>query len=250
MQMRRVLSGVVVCLSAAAGVTAQEATGYVFATYYRCDEAKEARADAIFKETLTPLLDKQVKAGTLAGYGWGRHWLGGGWRRMGYMTGTSLDKMVDARSAYFAELEAQHKAAGDEFAAACSGHDDYLWRVAAASQPADAVGRNRAAVGVSTYFECDPSREDEVDAIVKTAFAPIMSQHVKDGKISSWSWLAHVVGGRARRVLVIDAANHKAALGYWSGLSGALAQAQPGLSTRFSEICSAHSDYIWELGAN
>jgi len=249
MHSRAVWAGVLAGLLMATVVSAQETTAYVFGTYYRCSEATEARADAIYKETVAPAVAKQVQAGHFTTAGWARHWMGGEWRRLEYFTGSNLDAMVDARDAYIEELMSQHAAANEEFSTICSSHDDYVWRVAASSQAPDTAGRSRAAVGVSTYFQCD-SREDEADAIVKTAFAPVLNQHMKDGKIANWSWLEHAIGGKYRRALVLDLADHKAAVNYWNGLAASLAKAQPELSRRFGEICSSHSDYIWDLGDN
>jgi hypothetical protein len=246
MHTRRISVCAAALLVTAAVVSAQEATSFVFGTYFRCNEAKEDRADAIYKETVGPILDKQVKAGHLATHGWSRHWMGGEWRRLEYLIGTDLNTMVAARDAYIDELIKQHAAAAEEFSSICPSHDDYVWTLGATSQTPDNMGRARPPVAASTYFQCD-SREDEADAIVKTAFAPVFNQQVKDGKIASWTWLKHVMGGKYRRALVLDGASHAALLTFWSGVSPALEAAQPQLSRRFSEICSSHSDYIWDV---
>lgn len=246
MHIRRVSVCAAAVLLAASVVSAQEASSFVFATYYRCSEATEARADAIFKEMAAPVLDKQVKAGHLLRYGWSRHWMGGEWRRLEYMIGTDMNTMVAARDAYIDELMKQNAASLEEFSAICPSHDDYVWTAGATSQAPDAVAANRPPVGSTTYFQCD-SNEDEADAIVKTAFAPVLNQQVKDGKIASWTWLKHVMGGKYRRALVLDGASHAAVLSFWNSFSPALDKAQPELGRRFSEICSSHSDYIWDL---
>jgi hypothetical protein len=239
-----------VLLAAPAFAAEAEKPALVFGTYYRCNQATEERADDIFKDTLAPLLKQEVAAGRLTAFGWSKHWLGGEWRRLEYMIGTDMDAMVDARKSYIDKLNAgELKKAGDEFSALCPSHDDYIWSTAAGSQPATAVGRTRPAVGMTTYFQCD-SREDEADAIVKTAFAPIMNQHVKDGKIASWIWLRHIMGGKYRRALVVDGADHKSMLKYWASLTQALDAQQPELSRSFGQICSSHSDYVWDLSAN
>jgi hypothetical protein len=249
MHIRKVSLWALATVVAAPLVSAQEMpTTYVFGTYYRCSEAKEARADAIFKETMAPILDKEVKAGHLLTYGWSRHWMGGDWRRLEYFIGKDIATMVDARDAYIAELMKDHATATDEFGGICPSHDDYVWTTGATSQTPESVGRSRPPVGASTYFQCD-SNEDEADAIVKSAFAPVMNQHVKDGKIASWTWLKHVVGGKYRRALVMDGASHKALLDYWMALNPALEKAAPEMSERFSAICSSHSDYIWDVSS-
>lgn len=236
----------VVCLTAPV-VMAQDARTYVVATYYRCNQATETRADAIYEETVAPLVRKEIEGGRLVASGWARHWLGGEWRRLEYLGGTDLGAIVDARDAIIGELMAAHAKAGDEFSAICPSHDDYVWSSVASSQPPGEVARERAKVAMSTYFECD-SREKEADAIVKTAFAPVLNAHVKEGRIAFWNWLEHVAGGEYRRLLVLDGADHKSVLGYWNAFDRALEEAQPELSRRFTDICHAHTDYIWDLG--
>jgi len=228
-----------------AGGLAQAQDAYILATYYRCTEAKEKRADELFKQTAAPLLEKQVKAGRLTTFGWGRHWFGGAWRRMEYAVGSNLDQMIDARNEYIKDFT-QNAAAAEEFGVICSSHDDYLWRRVASSQAPAALAQYRPAIAMSTYFQCE-SNEEEADAIVKAAYAPVLNQHVKEGKIAAWSWLEHVMGGLARRALVIDAASHKAALGYWAALAKTLEASSPEASKKFGSICHSHTDYVWDL---
>ena len=83
---------------------------------------------------------------------------------------------------------------------------------------------------------------------MKTAFAPVLNAHVKEGKIASWNWLRHVAGGEYRRLLVIDGTDHAALLEYWNTMDQALEESQPELSRRFNEICSSHTDYVWDIG--
>jgi hypothetical protein len=233
-------------LSAAVS-SAQEVKTYVVGTYYRCSEATETRADAIYKSTFAPLVKKQIDAGKLVAAGWARHWLGGEWRRLEYVTGTDLGAIVSARDAMIAEMMGPQLKLSEEFSAICSSHDDYIWSSVASSQALDAVARERSKVVMSTYFECD-SREKEADAIVKAAFAPVLNAHVKEGKIARWNWMEHVAGGKYRRILVLDGADHKSLLSYWSAFSPAVEAAQPELSRRFSDICHSHSDYVWDMG--
>lgn len=234
------------CLAASA-VGAQDTQTFVAGTYYRCDMASEDRADEIYKETIAPIVQKQVDAGKLAASGYARHWMGGEWRRLEYIGATSLSTLVEAREAIIGELIGPASEAAKEFDTICPGHDDYIWTSVASSQAPEAVARDRAKVAMSTYFVCD-SREKEADAIVKSAFAPVMNAHVKEGKIASWNWLQHVAGGEYRRILVIDAADHISVLDYWNALDQALTDAQSELSQRFTEICPSHTDYIWDMG--
>jgi hypothetical protein len=234
-----------VCLAASA-VGAQDTETYVFGMYYKCKVGSEDRADAIYKETIVPLIQKQIDGKVLAAAGWGRHWLGGEWRRLSYTGATSLSALVEARQAVIGEMTEAQKKAGEEFNSICPSHDDYIWSSVASSQAPDAVARDRTKVAMSTYFVCD-SREKEADAIVKSVFAPVMNAHVKEGKIASWNWLEHVAGGKYRRILVIDATDHASVLNYWNAFDQALIDAQPELSQRFTDICPSHTDYIWDM---
>ena len=240
--------GLALLAFAAISAEAADPTSYTLATYYRCNEATEERADAIVKETIEPLLKKEVDAGRFTAFGWGKHWLGGEWRRVAYIIGTDLDKLLDGRQAYIDALMTQQKKAADEFGAICTSHDDYLWSAIASSQAPGDVARVRGAYGVSTYFECS-SQEDEADAILKAAYVPVLNQHVKEGKLVSWTWLRHMMGGKYRRALVLDSADYKSAIKYWGLLGPAIDQAAPTMSARFSDICHSHTDYVWELPA-
>lgn len=232
-------------------VEAQDAPTIVMATYYHCTQGKTDRVDSIYKERVVPIMKAEVAAGHIAAYGWAKHWEGAEWRRLEYMSGTDLDKMVDAREALIKKMEAPEiKKDMDEFDTICPNHDDYIWASVVGSQAAGDVGRVRSPVAMSTYFVCGAAGDDEADSIIKTAFAPILNQHVKDKKIASWNWLAHRMGGKYRRLLVFDGADHKSLLKYWGILAPALNAAQPTLSRRFNEICSSHTDYIWDMDAN
>ena len=82
---------------------------------------------------------------------------------------------------------------------------------------------------------------------MKSAYAAVLNQQVKDGKVTSWSWLEHVMGGPVRRALVLDGPSHKGMLSFWSGLAKTLEAAAPDASKKFSAICHSHSDYVWDL---
>jgi hypothetical protein len=230
---------------------AQDSPTFVVGTYYQCTQGKTDRVDAIYKDVVVPMLKAEVAAGRVGGWGWAKHWEGGEWRRLEYMAGTDLNKLVDAREEIIKKTEAaDHKKDLDEFDTICPSHDDYIWSSVAGSQAGADVGRIRSPVSMSTYFVCDPSLENEADAIVKTAFAPILNRLVKDGKIASWNWLQHVMGGKYRRLLVFDGSDHKSLLNFWNVLTPALEGEQGRLSQRFDAICSSHTDYIWDMETN
>ncbi len=181
--------------------------------------------------------------------GWLRHWADGEWRRLGYVVGTDMDAVVQARQAYIEEIVREHPEAVAEFNAICPSHDDYVWFSATSSQAPEELARDRPTAALTSYMICD-SREAEADEIVQTAFAPILNGHVAAGHIDSWSWLEHFIGGKYRRALVMDAADYNAILDFWSTLWDSIEAEQPELLRTFGAICHSHSDYIWDLSAN
>ena len=237
-------------LAGSAPAMAQQQTGYVMATYYRCAQGDAAKADAIFKQHVTPFLKSEQAAGHIIAYGWGEHIEGGEWRRFLYVAGSDLGALADSRAAMVAMTQsADHAQAFEEFGRLCGSHNDYIWRSKAGSQTAESLVRNRAPYAMSTYYVCK-STEAEADALVTTAFAAELNKRVKDGTIASWSWMEHLFGGQFRRLLVVDGKDEKSLLANWATLMDDLEKASPDLLRRFSDICDSHADYIWKVNTN
>ncbi len=243
------VAGVVLAASVTAKAQDAPAT-YVMATYYRCAQGDGARADAIFKEHFAPFMKAEQSAGRIAAFGWAEHVEGGEWRRLMYVAGTDLAKLVASRTALVTAAESpEHAKAFEEFGHLCSSHNDYIWRSKSSSQAPEEIVRNRAPYAMSTYYVCKSS-EAEADAIVAAAFAPVLNQRVKDGTIASWTWMEHLFGGQFRRILVIDGKDEQALLANWAVLQDDLEKAAPDLTRRFGDICDSHADYIWKASTN
>ena len=151
--MKKMMGSIVsIALASAAVAQAQDKpTTYLMGTYYRCSQGDVARADAIYKETIAPLLKASQTAGSLATFGWAKHVEGGEWRRLMYTSSTDMAKLVDARDALVKALTTPEKMkAFEEFGRICPSHDDYIWRAKASSGPLDAAARERAPFGMST----------------------------------------------------------------------------------------------------
>ncbi len=234
-----------VALVASPVVQAQDTpTPVVMATYYRCVQGDVARADAIYEEHVAPFLKAEQAAGRITAYGWAKHWFGGDWRRLEYAISTDMDKLLDSRAGKMKMMKSPEHAKGiDEFQRICSSHDDYVWRSKAWAP--NAIGRDRSPFAMATYFVCNAD-ELQADFIMKTVFAPVLNQRVKDGMIASWIWQEHLTGGKYRRLLVLDGADEKALMKNWASLQGDLEKAAPDLVRRFAEICGSHTDYIWQ----
>jgi hypothetical protein len=100
----------------------------------------------------------------------------------------------------------------------------------------------------ATYFECDVSKQDRVDDIVNSTYAPAYDAAVKAGTISSWGWMAHQTGGKWRRVLYYSATGLDALVDAPEIINSKISEASPSAHLFFGEICNSHDDYIWQVG--
>lgn len=235
---------VISVLSVAAMAQDEEPTLFTYATYFHCNTGMEDAADALMERD-APIIDGLVEDGTLVAWGWLAHHTGGTWRRIRYhMTEsaegamTALQKIGDA----VAEVHGEDDPAGDAFAEACPRHDDYLWQVEAGT-----AGQERGSVGFSVYHLCDINREERADEIVDEHIAPILDKMVEDGKLTTWGWSSHVIGGRARRLQTMTAADMGTLLSARQEAIDTIYSEDSEAGTQFSEICGPHVDYIWNI---
>lgn len=241
--MRRFSAALAACLllvGSAGTVLAQDKEIYTYATYHYCDVDKQDRADEIVAQVDKPLLDAAVAGGSLTSWGWMAHHTGGKWRRVQFSQASSLDGLLAAQKSVNdqAESTAKGKALGKEFAAACRSHDDYIWRaVAGSSGP-------RGKAGMSVYYVCDSSREDQVDELMKRVYGPMFDKLVAEGKLSSWAWMEHIVGAEYRRLSTMTAKDVPTLLAARAAIIAAF-QDDP-LSAVLDDVCGSHADYIWE----
>ena len=97
-----------------------------------------------------------------------------------------------------------------------------------------------------TYFECNPATEARADEIIARSYAPHYNAAVEHGDILGWSWLAHFVGGKWRRALVLNAADMDSVLDASGALGEIIEESTPEAGRAFSETCPVHEDYIWQ----
>ncbi len=225
----------------------QEPTPMVHVIYYRCDQSKESRADEIVRQTLAPIFDVHMQSGHISAWGWLSHRAGGNWRRVLYWIAPGRDALLDATDRITEDLNRDHAAAALELASVCPSHDDYIWRSVAGSEGPVDVGLDRPVASLSTYYECDATGEARADTLVMEAFAPIFARHVEADHIDGWTWLAHDVGGKLRRLAVFDGPNHKAILNARDMIIADLAGEAADAIGEFSRICSTHVDYLWNI---
>ena len=214
---------------------------FTYVTYHVCDVTKQERADEIFAQLQKPIHDAAVADGTIRGWGWLAHHTGGKWRRATYYGADSIQGLLDAQKKIGDQVDAKDKKLSEEFGKICNSHDDYIWRTVAGNIGTVA----RGAAAFSTYYVCDQNREAEADALITQVFGPVLDKMVADGKIKSWGWNEHIVGGSYRRLATFSASDMKSLM----EARGAIVQAQIDnpLGATLTAICGDHSDYLWDI---
>ena len=221
---------------------AKESTTFTYATYFYCDPTGEDRVDEIAKTINAPVYDQMVKDDVITGWGWLAHHTGGKWRRIQYHQAGSLGALLDAQDEMDKRFADTDPAVNQEFGKICHSHDDYIWEAKAGSS-ADSRGE----AGFSVYYVCDETRETRADEIFGKNFAPIMDKYVEAGKLTSWGWSSHWVGGKYRRLQTMTASSHKALLKARDELIADMFPEGSELGQEFTQICGSHSDYMWNI---
>jgi len=220
----------------------EPAETFVYGTYSVCDLTKQERADEIFMQLDKSVYDAAVADGTLSAYSYYAHHTGGKWRRGMFYVAPSIAALLDAQKKIGDQIDAKNADLNTEASQICNKHEDYIWRSVAGKTAKSGAGK----AVFSTYFVCD-SRETQADAIVTQVFAPVYDKMVDDGKLMSWGYLEHIVGGHVRRVATMSAEDMKSLMAARADINQALTD-NP-LGDTFTEICSAHEDYMWEVKA-
>lgn len=247
--MRKLISGAVllqgcVLLAVAGAARAEDKPpeAFVYGTYFVCDVTQQERSDQIFKDVDQQFYDAAVADGSVSAYGLYAHQTGGRWRRAMFVVAPTIQALFDSQKRIGDQADAKNKKLEDEYGKICNTHDDYIWRRVAGNAGTTAPGN----AVFSTYYVCD-SREDQADAIVTQVYAPAYDKLVAEGKLKSWGWLEHVVGGEFRRLATITATDLKSLM----EVRASIVESQDNaLGDAFTNICSSHADYIWEVKAS
>jgi hypothetical protein len=216
---------------------------YSYATYFYCNAATQEEADELVKKNTVPVYDAAVADGTIKGWGWLSHHTGGQWRRIQYHASDSVAGLLKAQEILSKRMDEATGGADNRFGEICSAHDDYIWKTEAGGR-----GEDRGTAALSVYHVCNFAKEERADEIVKTVFAPVYDKAVAAGKIKSWGWLSHQVGGKYRRLGTMSAANYDDLLKAWGEiLEEIYGDGDNAEANEFSEICGSHSDYLWDI---
>lgn len=227
------------------GLAAQEKEAekdtYIYSTYFYCKNKMFEALDAELSKHVAPAYDAAVKDGTIGGWGWLSHHTGGKWNRVFYTVSDSLAGVFAAQKTMAERTKDLPSEAFDE---ACGLHDDYIWK----SEVNNGTMGKRGKVGLSVYHVCDINRESEADELVKTVIGPHYNKAIEQGKITSWGWSSHVIGGEYRRLQTVTGDSVETVLAAREEILEALYdESGDSRAQAFSEICSSHSDYIWQI---
>ncbi len=181
-----------------------------------------------------------MKDGDISGWGYLKHHTGGKWRRLLYHTSSSVPTALKASNKQSDMIDKKLKTEDDHLGKACRAHDDYIWQ----SQAGNVAGK-RGKVGLSVYMVCDMKNEGRADELVDEVFGPRYDAQLKNGGLTSWGWLSHVIGGKYRRLLTMTADNYDDLFAAREALLGASAGSSAG--REFTSICGSHTDYLWDI---
>ena len=217
--------------------------GFSYATYYYCDVATQGAMDAVVAANEKAVFDKWVEEGKLMAWGYLAHSTGGRWRRVQYHVSPTIADALNTQSAIFEEIYADNEAGGQARSDACAAHDDYIW----AFDQGSSAGTDPGDVSLSVYYVCDITGQERADEIWAEANAPMLNKLQEEGKIASWSWQNHIIGGKYRRLQTITGADYASVVSANAALVQFAGEDESGVGEEFSDICGTHTDYLWDI---
>jgi hypothetical protein len=102
-------------------------------------------------------------------------------------------------------------------------------------------------VSFAQYYECDQTREARADTIVTEIVVPVIDRLVSEGKLQGFSWLAHSIGGKWRRLGVITGTDFNTLMSAQAEFLAELQEKHPGEVQELVSICHTHEDYVWNV---
>lgn len=244
------LTGALLILPMAGTATAQdEDSAYVYASYYECGPGM-GEALRTLREDWGPIIQRKIDAGAVAAWGVLTHDTGNPWSMAIYEVGDDLGALMTALDEAIAEYFEAHSEAGAQFGRTCPRHEDYIWATGVGSEAGAGVAQDRAEAAMSVYWVCDEGTEALADLVVESLWAPVLNRQVAEGKLHSWGWLEHWVGGEYRRLLVTDGADHATLLEARNEFLEATAAEDAALAGAFSSVCNGHTDILWDVAVS
>jgi len=217
--------------------------GFSYVTYYVCDVATQGNMDNIVENNESAVFDKWVEEGKLMSWGYLSHFTGGRWRRAQYHVSSTMEEALQNQADIFREIYSDNREGGQARSEACGAHDDYLWSLNQGSPP----GTDRGDVSLSVYFVCNVADQSRADEIFAETYAPKLNEMQEEGRIGSWGWQSHALGGKYRRLQTVTGEDHASVTAAQFDALQHVNQNYPGLAREFSQICDSHTDYLWDI---
>lgn len=231
----------ILVLAVPTGTAAQGLSGFIFSTYYECDITLEAIVDDALMSNVAPIYDRHVEEGSITEWSWSAHVIGGAWRRLAYFVTPDRASGMAARASILETIQQEAPETAALVNRACPKHDDYIWTVNQSSQVESPT--DRAMPFTTGYYICQQAREAEADEAIRAAWAPILEELVKDGKLTGWTWIAHDTGGMFRRAMSLSGSDHTSIMAARDELSNRLSGNNA--ASALTGACGTHTDYAW-----
>lgn len=240
---------IAVAMASAAPTMAQDeemSKPYVYGIYYTCDVTQQGLADEIVELAHKQFYDAAVEAGTIGSWGWLAHHTGPEWRRLFYHSAPDMTSLLAGLESVNGAVDESYPEMSRALGAICNSHVDYVWRYVTGSRKGD-LAKDRGTASMSVYYECEMSEEDRADELVEEVIGPVYDSHVSSGKLVSWGWMEHIIGGEYRRIATMTAEDYPALLEARSAIIGDLRDKHQDALAEFNEICDSHQDVLWEI---
>jgi hypothetical protein len=96
-------------------------------------------------------------------------------------------------------------------------------------------------------LSCKATEEARADEIVKENFAPVYDKLVEEGKLASWGWQSHVVGGWLRRLHTMTAADFETLMAARAEALATTYAEDNEAGAEFAGTSGGHQDYLWGI---
>lgn len=235
-----------VAMAAASPSHAQdEGQPLIYASYYQCGPGATEMLDRL-AAGWGPALQPQIDAGAVNAWGILTHDTGNEWTFGVYHIGSDFAPIRGAITAAAEAASQSDPGVMEALGSTCPAHEDYLWANVASSGQAGDLGDGRSTAALSIYWVCAQGREGVADLIFEEMIAPALAEEIAAGRLASWSWNAHVIGGKYRRLLAMDGPDHASLIDVLGAFGRAFGE-NPAAGGAFNEACDGHQDNLWNV---
>jgi hypothetical protein len=98
---------------------------------------------------------------------------------------------------------------------------------------------------MSTYYRCDYNTQARADTLYKQVWVPVLERQIKAGRLSSYAFYSHRMGGVFRRLESLTAPTLALLIAAQDSMNADLDRTNPKGSAAFDAVCGSHDDYIW-----